>query len=329
MVSRTIDLTLPITVPGQPKPNFMLGPNAIAVDPAHAVAYVALYNANAIAVVDLSGGPLNPVMGFIPVAYAPSSVVLDAANNQLIVANDKGIGTRLSFETDYGVSGYNSHQDSGTVSIVPVPTPTTLATYTTKVYQNNHWDLKANIDSAGGGNPKATPVAMPAKIGDPSLIKHVFMIIRENRTYDQILGDVAGGRRRPLAGGVRSLHAERAQLDNSLPAPRQLLHPEPAVGRRAPVDRRGDGALRGRHPVAGLGAQLSRRQRRRFAGLPEEGLPVPGGGGRRPFFEDLRRICRERLLVARRGTELVPILRRRAEFRGRQRKRRSCTRTPS
>src|SRR5271166_3043648 len=138
VVSRTIDLTLPIRVPGQPKPNFMLGPNAIAVDPAHAVAYVALYNANAIAVVDLSGGSSKPVMGFIPVAYAPSSVVLDSANNQLIVANDKGIGTRLSFETDYGVSGYNSHQDSGTVSIVPVPTPTTLATYTTKVYQNNH-----------------------------------------------------------------------------------------------------------------------------------------------------------------------------------------------
>ncbi len=55
-VARTIDLTLPITVPGQPKPNFMLGPNAIAVDPTHGMAYVALYNANAIAVVDLSGG---------------------------------------------------------------------------------------------------------------------------------------------------------------------------------------------------------------------------------------------------------------------------------
>ena len=193
VVSRTIDLTLPIRVPGQPKPNFMLGPNAIAVDPAHAVAYVALYNANAIAVVDLSGGASKPVMGFIPVAYAPSSVVLDSANNQLIVANDKGIGTRLSFETDYGVSGYNSHQDSGTVSIVPVPTPTTLATDTTKVYQNNHWDLKSNIDSAGGGSSSTPPVAMPAKIGDPSLIKHVFMIIRENRTYDQMLGDVAAG----------------------------------------------------------------------------------------------------------------------------------------
>jgi YVTN family beta-propeller protein len=193
MVAGTIDLTLPIKVPGQPKPNFMLGPNAIAVDASTGIAYVALYNANAIAVVNLSGGAPNPVMGFIPVAYAPSSVVLDKVNHQLIVANDKGIGTRLSFETDYGVSGYNSHQDSGTVSLVPLPNPTTLAQYTNRVYQNNHWDLTGNIDSAGGGSMNTPPVAMPAKIGDPSLIKHVFMIIRENRTYDQILGDVKAG----------------------------------------------------------------------------------------------------------------------------------------
>ncbi len=132
-------------------------------------------------------------MGMIPVAYAPSSVVLDTASNSLIVANDKGIGTRYSFETDHGVTGYNTHQDNGTVSIVPVPNSATLAAMTTQVFQNNHWDLTQNIQSASGGSPKTTPVALPAKIGDPSLIKHVFLIIRENRTYDQILGDVAAG----------------------------------------------------------------------------------------------------------------------------------------
>ena len=47
--------------------------------------------------------------------------MLDTADNALIVANDKGIGTRDSFETDHGVTGYNTHQDNGTVSIVPVP----------------------------------------------------------------------------------------------------------------------------------------------------------------------------------------------------------------
>ena len=111
----------------------------------------------------------------------------------LIVANDKGIGTRYSFETDYGVTDYNTHQDNGTVSIVPVPNSTTLAAMTTQVFENNHWDLTQNIKSASGGTPHTKPVAIPAKIGDPSLIKHVFLIIRENRTYDQILGDVAAG----------------------------------------------------------------------------------------------------------------------------------------
>jgi YVTN family beta-propeller protein len=192
-VARTIPLGLPIGAPGAGEPAYGAGPNSIAVDGKKGVAYVALYNANAVGVVDLSNGASNPVMGMIPVAYAPSSVVLDEANSTLIVANDKGIGTRYSFECDHGVCGLNTHQDNGTVSIVPVPDSGTLATMTSQVFQNNHWDLTQNIKSAAGGNPHAKPVAIPAKIGDPSLIKHVFLIIRENRTYDQILGDVAAG----------------------------------------------------------------------------------------------------------------------------------------
>ena len=191
-VTRTISLGLPIGVPGQ-GPAYGAGPNSIAVDAKNALAYVALYNANAVAVVDLSKGATNPVLGMIPVAYAPSSVVLDAANDTLLVANDKGIGTRYSFECDWGVCDYNTHQDNGTVSIVPVPNSSTLATMTQQVFQNNHWDLTQNIQSASGGSPKTKPVAIPAKIGDPSLIKHVFLIMRENRTYDQMLGDVAAG----------------------------------------------------------------------------------------------------------------------------------------
>ena len=98
------------------------------------IAYVALYNANAIAVVDLNDKVWNPVLGMIPVGYAPSSVVLDAADNALLVANDKGIGTtgfgvappptntaENSYAKYYGVSDFNTHQDLGTVSIVPVP----------------------------------------------------------------------------------------------------------------------------------------------------------------------------------------------------------------
>jgi YVTN family beta-propeller protein len=192
-VEWTIDLGLPIGVPGAGESAYGAAPNSIAVDAKRGVAYVALYNANAIGVVSLIKGVKNPVIGMIPVAYAPASVVLDEANNVLIVANDKGIGTRNSFETDYGVSSYNTHQDNGTVSIVPVPNSRTLATMTQQVFVNNHWDRTENIKSASGGSPYNNPVAIPAKIGDPSLIKHVFLIVRENRTYDQILGDVAAG----------------------------------------------------------------------------------------------------------------------------------------
>jgi len=191
-VAWTISVGLPIGVPGQGSA-YGAGPNSIAVDPAKHTAYVAFYNANCVGVVNLVKGTANPVVGMIPVGYAPASVVLDKANNTLIVANDKGIGTRYSFECDHGVCGYNTHQDNGTVSIVPVPSTATLATMTDQVFENNHWDLAQNIQSASGGSPKTKPVALPKKIGDPSLIKHVFLIIRENRTYDQILGDVAAG----------------------------------------------------------------------------------------------------------------------------------------
>jgi len=200
-VAQTINLELPIKVSGQV---VGVGPNSIAVDAVNNIAYVALYNANAVAVVNLTTATVS---GLIPVGYAPSSVVLDAADGELLVANDKGLGTagfgvappptntaENSYAKEFGVYDFNTHQDLGTVSIVPVPVASsTLVAMTTQVTQNNHWDLTENITAASGGSKSTAPVAIPAKIGAPSLIKHVFLIIRENRTYDQILGDVLGG----------------------------------------------------------------------------------------------------------------------------------------
>jgi YVTN family beta-propeller protein len=196
-VAWTIDVGLPIAVPGSAQAAYGAAPNSIAVDQGKGVAYVALYNANAIAVVDLSSFATKAVKGMIPVAYAPCSVVLDTTRNVLLVANDKGIGTRSSFETDYGVTDLNTHQDNGTISIIPVPKPARLKAMTDQVFANNHWDLTENIQAAAGGNAQTPPVAVPARVGDPSTIKHVFLIIRENRTYDQVLGDVAAGNGAP------------------------------------------------------------------------------------------------------------------------------------
>ena len=71
-VAWTIDLGLPIGVPGQDESAYGAAPNSIAVDAKNGIAYVALYNANAIGVVNLSKGVKNPVMGMIPVEYAPA-----------------------------------------------------------------------------------------------------------------------------------------------------------------------------------------------------------------------------------------------------------------
>ncbi|HLI77314.1 MAG TPA: bifunctional YncE family protein/alkaline phosphatase family protein [Acidobacteriaceae bacterium] len=207
-VSNTIDLGLPIKVPGQSGAAYGAGPNSIAVDQTNNIAYVALYNANAIAVVDLNGG--GSLQGMIPVGYAPSSVVFDAGDGELLVTNDKGIGTtgfavappptktaENSYGTAHGVTDFNTHQDLGTAQIIPIPSVSQLGTYTQQVFTNNHWDLEGNIFAASGGKSTAKPLAIPERIGAPSKIKHVFVIIRENRTYDQILGDVVGGNGAP------------------------------------------------------------------------------------------------------------------------------------
>lgn len=154
------------------------------------VGYVTLYTANAVAVVDLSGGSRNPVLGLIPTASTPAEIAYDARHRQLIVSDDKGLGTWGSQASAHGVTAYNSHQDTASLNLIPLPDERTLASMTTQVYQDNHWDLQQNIETAYGGSPHAAPVAIPRRIGDPSLIKHVFLIVRENRTYDQMLGDL-------------------------------------------------------------------------------------------------------------------------------------------
>ena len=187
-VMNTISLKLPLDGFGS---RFGAEPTGIAI--VGSVAYVTLYTSNAIAVVNLSGGAAKPVLGYIPTASTPSTIAFDATHNQLVVTNDKGLGTWGSIGEAQGVYGYNTHQDTAVLNLIPVPTAAQLQAYTTTVYQNNHWDLSANIKSAHGGSSGTAPVAIPARIGDPSLIKHVFLIVRENRTYDQILGDVPEG----------------------------------------------------------------------------------------------------------------------------------------
>ena len=205
-VVRTINLSVPIA-----QGVFGSGPNGVAVTD-DGRAYVTLGQANAVAVVNLQGRDAKPVMGYIPTAYFPSSVSYDKTQKQLVIADDKGLGARGTTTNTKGVIGYNTHADTGVVNVIPEPNASELAKFSRQVFTNNHWDLTTNIQVGPQYiDPDATPVAVPRHIGEPSLIKHVFLIIKENRTYDQILGDVAWGNGAPelavFASAVPNQHA--------------------------------------------------------------------------------------------------------------------------
>lgn len=231
-VVRTINLSVPIA-----GGVFGSGPNDVAVTD-DGKAYVTLGQANAVAVVNLQGRDAHPVIGYIPTAYFPTSITYDKARKQLVVADDKGLGSRGVTTTKDGVTGYNTHADMGIVNLIPEPNASELAKFSKQVFDNNHWNLTTNIEVGKDLiDPHAAPVAVPKHIGEPSLIKHVFLIVKENRTYDQMLGDVAWGNGAPalavFASAVPNQHALVKRfplLDNVYAPSRQSSDGHPWIG---------------------------------------------------------------------------------------------------
>ncbi|HWE53335.1 MAG TPA: bifunctional YncE family protein/alkaline phosphatase family protein, partial [Bryobacteraceae bacterium] len=204
-VARTIDLRVPIA-----GGFFGSGPNGVAVTDDRQ-AYVTLGQANALAVVNLQGRDAHPVIGYIPTGYFPTSIAYNKTLKQLVVADDKGLGSHVSARSG-GLSGFSTHQDAGSVNLIPLPNANQLARFSEQVFENNHWNLTTNIEVGPEHiDAKAIPVAVPRHIGEPSLIKHVFLVIKENRTYDQMLGDVTWGDGDPnlalFASAVPNQHA--------------------------------------------------------------------------------------------------------------------------
>jgi YVTN family beta-propeller protein len=231
-VTRTIKLSVPIA-----GGVFGAGPNGVAVTD-DGKAYVTLGQANALAVVNLQGRDANPVIGYIPTAYFPTSITYDKTHKQLVVAEDKGLGSRGITSNKGGVIGYNTHADMGVVNLIPEPNASELAKFSKQVFENNHWDLTMNIEVGSQYiDPHAVPVAVPKHIGEPSLIKHVFLIIKENRTYDQMLGDVPWGNGAPalaiFGAAVPNQHALVRRfplLDNVYAPSRQSADGHPWIG---------------------------------------------------------------------------------------------------
>jgi YVTN family beta-propeller protein len=183
------------TIWAKPKPSDLFGasPNAIAFHPSGNTLYVANGTQNAIAVFRFRPKE-SKLLGLIPVGWFPGAIACDALRRQLVVANIKGIGSTKSLK-DAGANEYNSHQYHGTLSLVPIPKTKELLALTRRVLENYRYPLLKEAAKRARSNQAARPV--PERVGEPSVFEHVIYIIKENRTYDQVLGDVAEGNGNP------------------------------------------------------------------------------------------------------------------------------------
>ncbi|MCK7479387.1 MAG: hypothetical protein M0C28_20060 [Candidatus Moduliflexus flocculans] len=129
--------------------------------------------------------------GLIPAGWFPGALAYDAARKTVLVANIKGHAVETTPYKPTGAPGFNSHQYHGSVSIVPVPGKKELKRLSAVVADGFRRErIALALEKPRPGQP-ARPV--PERIGEPSVFKHVVYVIKENRTYDQILGDVAAG----------------------------------------------------------------------------------------------------------------------------------------
>ncbi len=139
---------------------------------------------------DRSEGVNLTQLGLIPTGWFPGNIVLDPDREQLVVANVKGIGALGAPMSSHGLTAHSVFAETGTISLIPMPGRTQLQSYSEAVLKNNH---APSDDTLMAPQPDAAPHAIPLVTGEPSLIKHVFLIIKENRTYDQVLGDDGRG----------------------------------------------------------------------------------------------------------------------------------------
>ncbi|MFC0542394.1 alkaline phosphatase family protein [Kutzneria chonburiensis] len=146
---------------------------------------VTLGRANAVAVYRFSKAQ-EPVsyVGLLPTDYFPTAIA--TVGNTIVVSNTRGIDARRPTTA----AGHGTHDTTSSVQKFKLPDDRTIRGYTGKVFQQNGWTNNA-AQTANGH--KAQPVPVPQRLGDPSTIKHVFLIVKENRTYDQVYGDDARG----------------------------------------------------------------------------------------------------------------------------------------
>lgn len=178
--------------------------NGLALSKNEKRLYVANADNNCLAVFDVSLKSKSKSKGFIPVGWYPSNVKV--IGKKIFVANGKGFSsfanptgpnpTKPSEMVEHHVgdtsvkvrSGYIGGLMKGTLSIIDEPGDEVMQVYSKAVYTNTAYSKEKEMTASGEkGNP------IPMKVGEPSPIKYVFYVIKENRTYDQVLADVPGG----------------------------------------------------------------------------------------------------------------------------------------
>ncbi|MGF7231982.1 bifunctional YncE family protein/alkaline phosphatase family protein, partial [Arachidicoccus sp.] len=198
-VIETLNAALyPSAVPGSTS-------NCVALSGDNKTLYVANADNNCLAVFDVSTPANSRSLGFIPVGWYPTNVKI--VGNNIFVTNGKGLRSMANplgpdpldpKERVVYQGGDNSPHKvpvqyiaglfKGTLSVIKVPSTRQLSIYSQAVYKNTPYSKAKELHAEGD-----TDNPIPFNVGQPSVIKHVFYIIKENRTYDQVLGDVKEG----------------------------------------------------------------------------------------------------------------------------------------
>ncbi len=173
------------------KPSDLFGaqPNALTFNRNGKQLYVCNGTQNSIAVIEFEPGK-SRLIGLVPTGWFPGAVVFDSLKDKLYVANIKGIGSTKKFKPGEKVK-YQTYQYFGTVSLIKVPSNKELKKLTDIALFNIRYPLIEEAFLPPRTNAQPRPV--PERIGEPSVFKHVVYIIKENRTYDQVLGDMKEG----------------------------------------------------------------------------------------------------------------------------------------
>jgi YVTN family beta-propeller protein len=195
------------TVRTNPVPGAQVGSYANAInmsDPTHVL--VSIGRDNAIAVYRYQG--LYRQMrftGLIPTDWYPVQVQPDPAlgAGSIVVTNDKGIGAqgpKSQINKGYDTTpatDHNTYDDTGSVTTFTMPRDGQLSQDTQTVFTDDDWN---QIKPINQGDYDTAPNVIPAHLGGSSPIKHVVVIVRENRTYDQELGDITSVDGQPSNG---------------------------------------------------------------------------------------------------------------------------------